>query len=103
MTVPAFLLSMLAGQGKARLGEVVEVLRVQTNERGCLPLMFLMTAPAIRFASRAFVCTRVKPRISFHPAPDLGVTLQTFETARGRPKLVTGGTFGQSFQLLVSA
>ena len=103
VTFRTWLLSMLANQGKACLGEVVELLTVQTNERGCLPFMFLMTAPAIRLASRAFECTRVKPRASFHPAPDLDVTLQAFETARARSKLVTGRAFGQSFQLLVSA
>ena len=103
MTVPAFLLLMLTGQGKAGLGEVVEFLAVQTNQRGSLSLVFLMTAPAIRFAGRAFVGTSVKPRLGFHPAPDLGVTLQTFETARGGGKFVTGPAFGQTFQLLVSA
>jgi hypothetical protein len=65
--------------------------------------VFLVTAPAIRFASRAFVRKRVKSRLSFHPSPDLGVTLQTFETARGGSKFVTGHAFGQAFQLLVSA
>ena len=94
MTVPAFLLSMLAGQGKASLCEVVELLTVQPNERGCQSLMFLMTAPAIRFTGRTFVGTRVKPRLGFHPAPDLGVTRQTFETARGRSKFVAGRAFG---------
>jgi hypothetical protein len=103
MTFLAFLLSMLADQCKASLGEVVELLTVQANQRGCLPLMFLMTAPAIRFASRAFVGPRVKPRLSFHPAPDLEVALQTFETACGGSKFVTGHAFSQSFQLLVSA
>jgi hypothetical protein len=103
MTLPALLLSMLSNQGKARLREVVELLAVQANERGCQPLVFLMTAPAIRFASRAFVGARVKPRLSFHPAPDLGVTLQTFETARGGSKFVARHALGQPFQLVVSA
>jgi len=94
---------MLSDQGKASLGEVVELLTVQANERGCQPLMFLMTAPAIRFANRAFVRTPVKPRLSFHPTPNLGVTLQTLETAGGGSEFVTGHALSQSFQLVVSA
>ena len=41
MTVLAFLPSMLAGQGKARLRKVVEVLTVQANERESQPVMFV--------------------------------------------------------------
>jgi hypothetical protein len=89
MAALAFLLSMLAGQRKACLGEVVEVLTIQANERGCLALVLLMTAPAIRFPNRTLVGTRVEPGLSFHPVPDLGMTLQTFETAHGRSKFVT--------------
>ena len=103
MTAPAFLLLMLAGQGKAGLGEVIEFLAVQTNQRGCLALVFLMTAPAIGFAGRDLVDTSVKSRLGFHAAPDLGVTPQTLETARGGSKFVTGAALGQPFQLLVSA
>jgi hypothetical protein len=101
MTLLAFLLAMLAGQGEACLGEVVELLAVQENKRHFLPVMFLVTALAIRFASRAFVRAPVKPGLSFHSSPDLGVTLQTLESARGRSNIVTGGTFSHALQLLV--
>jgi hypothetical protein len=103
MTLPALLLSMLSDQGKARLRQVVELLAVQANERSCQSLMFLVTAPAIRFANRALVGARVKPRLSFHPALDLGVTLQTLETTRGGSKFVARHALRQPFQLLVSA
>ena len=97
MTVLAFLLPVLAGQGKACLRKVVEVLTIQTNQRRCLPAMFLMTAPAIRFAGRALVCARVKPGFGLHPPPDLGMTLQTLEAARGRSKFVAGPALRQPF------
>jgi hypothetical protein len=102
VTFLTFLLCMLAHQGKTRLGHVVEVLAVQTDQRRCLALVFLMTTPAIGLASRALEIAPVKPRLSFHPAPDLGVTLQTLEAARAGAKGVTGRTLGQSFQLLVN-
>jgi hypothetical protein len=103
MTVLAFLPQMLAGQSKTCLGEVVEVPTVQPNERESQPAMFFMTAPAVRFASRAFVRTRVKPQAGVHPAPDFGMTFQTLQIACARSEIVTGPALSQALQLLVSA
>ncbi len=99
----AFLLSMPASQSKARLGEVVESAAVKTNERNSLPLVFLVAAPAIRLLRRGLVRTRVKPNMTFHPAPDLGVALQTLECARACSKIVTRPALGHAIQLPMSA
>jgi hypothetical protein len=103
VTLLALLLGVLAGQGKAGLGEVIELLTVEINQRSSLPLMFLMTTPAIGLAGKAFVVIRVKARVGLHPAADFGVTLETFEAAGSGSKLVTGRAFGHALQLLVSA
>ena len=102
VTFLAFLLLMFAYQGKACLGEMVKLLPVQNDQWHGLPFMFLVTAPAVRFTGQALVIVRMEPGVDLHPAPDLGVTLQTLETARGCPKRVTGPAFGESIQLLVS-
>jgi hypothetical protein len=102
VTFLAFLLLMFAYQGKACLGEMVKLLPVQNDQRHGLPFMFLVTTPAVRFAGQALVIVRMEPGVSFHPATDFGVTLQTLETARGCAKCVTGPAFGESIQLLVN-
>jgi hypothetical protein len=103
VTFLARLPRMLAGQSKTRLGEVIEFLAIETNQRCGLPLVFLVAAPAIGLAFRAAEIASMKPRPGVHPAPDFGVTLETLETARGGAKFVTGRAFGNSLQLLVSA
>jgi hypothetical protein len=99
----AFLLRMFAGQRKARLGEMAELLTVQDNQRRALPFMFFVTAPAVGFAGQALVVIRVKPGVGLHPAPDFDVTLETLEAARAGSKRVAGPAFGESVQLLVGA
>lgn len=103
MALLAFLLSMLAGQGKACLAEVVEAAAVQTNERESRAFMLRMTAPAIRFANCALVRTRMKPCVRFHSAPDLRVTFQTLENTRARSENVTRQALGHGVEILVSS
>jgi hypothetical protein len=103
MTGRAFLLLVLANQRKACLREVVEGLAVQTNKRGRLALVFLMTSLAIRLARKAFVIAPVKACPGFYSAFDLDVALQAFELARRRSKFVAGPALDNAFQLLVSA
>jgi hypothetical protein len=81
MTVLALLPQVLAGQGEAGLGQVVEFPTVQTNERESQSLMFFVTAPAIGFVGRPLVFTGVKTQTGVHSAPDLGVTFQTLQRA----------------------
>ena len=102
VTFLALLLLVLAGQRKACLGEMVKLLAVQHDQRRGLPFVFLVTAPAVRFAGQTPIIIRVESGVGFHPAPDLGVTLETFETACCGGECMTGPAFGESIQLLVS-
>ncbi len=80
----AFLCAMLAFQGEACLGAMVECLSVQRNEFEFRATMLRMTARTIRFARRAFVGARMEASAPFYPMSDFNVTFETFQTARSK-------------------
>jgi len=91
-----FQLVVFALQDKARLNGMVEGLPVQTGEVEFLPVMFHMTAAAIRLGSRLLILVRVKPLVRFHSSPNLGMTFQAFQPAGSNSKIVTGSAFGHA-------
>src|SRR5271165_4627310 len=94
---------VLAFQSKPGLRRVVEAFAFQLYQREFLPVMFHMTARAVRLARCSLVDMRVIPRVSLQPVLDFGVALQAFETPPARPEIVTRIALADTLQLLVGS
>ncbi len=101
MATLASLFTMLAFQCEARPGTVIETPPVQGNELEPGSAMFWMAPSAIGRARGALVGAPVEARALFHPAPDLTVAFEAFQTAR--PEIVARSASGEAAQIGVSA
>ena len=94
---------MLAFQGHAGFGGVIETLALQADEGEFFAVVVRMASRAVRLAGRTLIFVRMKTGVGVKPALDLGMTFEALKTARSPagPEVVTGGALCYAFILLM--
>jgi hypothetical protein len=99
----AWQLGMRALQGETGFGFMIELRRIETDERNPSAVVLQVAAGAIRLISGGVVPARMQSGSGHNPLLNFRVALETLELARAQAEVVTSRAVRDSIQIVVGS